>query len=552
MEQSNFDIGYSKLNTYQKDIFDECILRSYGGLSLPLGSGKTLLALVLSLYYNNGPILIVVSKSLLGSWEFEIKKFFGDNLKYEVIHNSVLKTGVAQWKLDPDTSVVLTTIDTLADSYRMTNIRNEYVEQRYNIVDFNYRTEYNIPNEPFLNHYSGKGIFYSIEWGCFIVDEVQKYTNIKTIRCQSLGAICSQNRWVLSGTIFDEPKIERILGYYMILNVKGKPRNMPDMVLLLASPAYPGLNETLVHRKKNLAFIEPKVNSVIIKHELEIEEMQLYTMLREVLLNVKKKCYIAKMYQDTDEVRKLNSYMLVMIMYIRQLLICPIIPLTSISINVSTMTKKSELSTMLMNEVNALGLENWLDSERPLKSSRTKKILECITKHKMDKIIIFTCFNSFLDILQYTIKKDMTDITLFRMTSSMSSKTRTKLINTFHKSVNGVLLITYQLGAEGLNLQFASTVFLVDFWWNAAKEQQAIGRIFRLGQLAETINIYFFISNTGIEDIIFKKQKSKLNILEQLKTGNIKSKIPVLKMNDVIKMIELSNNVKSLQSINYI
>ena len=128
---------------------------------------------------------------------------------------------------------------------------------------------------------------------------------------------------------------------------------------------------------------------------------------------------------------------------------------------------------------------------------------------------------------------------------------RQKLLKDFENSNNGILLVTYQLGAEGLNLQFASTVLLVDFWWNAAKTQQAIGRIFRFGQISKEINIYFFTSNTGIEKILFNKQKAKLNILNELKTGSIKTKIPTVKMDDIIRLIELEDNKKLLKDIKY-
>ena len=121
----------------------------------------------------------------------------------------------------------------------------------------------------------------------------------------------------------------------------------------------------------------------------------------------------------------------------------------------------------------------------------------------------------------------------------------------FKKSKRGILLLTYQLGAEGLNLQFASTVLIVDFWWNASKEQQAIGRIFRYGQISDKINVYFFTANTGIENILFKKQHSKLQVLNELKTGKVETKIPTIKMDEIIKLISLSDNEDSLKEVKY-
>jgi hypothetical protein len=48
INENLFRQAYLKLNDYQKDIFLDCIDKSSGGLSLPLGSGKTIISLVLS------------------------------------------------------------------------------------------------------------------------------------------------------------------------------------------------------------------------------------------------------------------------------------------------------------------------------------------------------------------------------------------------------------------------------------------------------------------------------------------------------------------------
>lgn len=542
-----------KLNPFQLDIFMECINRGSGGLSLPLGTGKTLLSLVLSLYFTREtvkPVLIVVSKSLMGSWTTEIKKFFGDLLKYEIMHQSDIKGNLGTWKMKSDTNIVLTTIDMLAKCYVDNVVADRFIDQKYDPKLRAHISNYRVPDKPFLNHVCGGGIFFSEEWGCLIVDEVQKYTNIDTNWCQALGAVCSKHRWLLSGTIFDEPKINRLLGYFIILNAPNKPRNLPDMQKLVTSDDFKGLNETLIHRAKNEAFIPPKVNEVIIAHKLTKEEEKVYTMMRQILIEVKKRAEVAKLCQNEEELRKFNSYKLVMIMYLRQSLICPLIPISSIAIEASNLSTRSELSTIIMDELNKLGLKNWLNNEESIKSSRLNEVFKCINKHN-EKVIVFSCFKSFMDIGEYLIKKEIKDRPLFRMTATMSSKERSKLISNFEKSTNGILLLTYQLGAEGLNLQFASTVLLVDFWWNASKEAQAIGRIFRFGQVSDKINVYFFTANTGIEKILFTKQEAKLQMLNELRTGKMKTGIPLIKLDEVIKLIEISDNEKLLKKIKF-
>ena len=413
-----------------------------------------------------------------------------------------------------------------------------------------YTNEYIKPTTPFLNHVLGGGFFYSIKWGSLIIDEVQKYTNIETIWCQSLGAVCSDYRWLLSGTMFDEPTVNRILGYHVILNADDKPRNAPDtQKLIYDKKKFKGLNETLISRAKNEAFIPPKVNEHIITHKLSKEEEKIYTTMRQILIEVKKKAEEAKLYDNIEDLKKFNSYKLVMIMYLRQTLICPLIPITSISINACDMKQKSELSVIILNELKKNGLNDWLENVESVKSSRIVETIKCLNKHQAEKVIVFGCFKSYLDILQHYLLDIKRPI--FVMTAMMNMKKRQQLLKAFEMSKDGILLITYQLGAEGLNLQFASTILLIDFWWNASKTQQAIGRIFRYGQIADEINVYFFTSNTGIEKILFEKQKAKLSILNELKTGVIETKIPMVKMDDIIRLIELADNEELLKKIKY-
>ena len=549
---------YPKLNDFQKGIIAECITKKSGGMSCPVGSGKSFISLCLGLYFTKDdtsikPILIVAAKSLIVNWVMEIEKFFGKELKYEIIHQDYVKSGIAQWKLKSDTQVILTTADVISKYYKECAINTHFIVQKF--MHFNggaYINLYQKPIKPYISHTIGGGIFYSIEWGCLIIDEAQLYTNINTQWCQALGALCSQYRWLLSGTLFDEPKVERILGYYVMANTPNTPRNLPDMKILLTNrKKFHGLNETLVARQSNLAFTPPKINEQIITHHLSKEEEVIYTMMKNILIQVKKRAKLAKLYKNTDELKKFSSYKMVMIMYLRQALICPLIPIASIAIDASDMEKKSELSQIIMDEISQLEdgeIKKYLDNEDSVRSSRIKETLKCIEKHKDEKVIVFSCFRSFLEILEHYLTDGRQVIS---MTSDMSVQKRGAIIEKFRNSGNGILLMTYHLGATGLNLQFAATVLLVDFWWNAAKTQQAIGRIFRLGQMAKEINIYMFSANTGIEQILFQKQHAKQAILEDLKVGVIKHKVPKLNIDQVIQMIEMADNKSSLQKIRY-
>ncbi len=64
-----------------------------------------------------------------------------------------------------------------------------------------------------------------------------------------------------------------------------------------------------------------------------------------------------------------------------------------------------------------------------------------------------------------------------------------------------VILMSYGAGSVGLNLQFASYVFLFDRWWNPAVEDQAINRAHRIGA-QRAVTVTRFLSLNTIEQRI--------------------------------------------------
>jgi SNF2 family DNA or RNA helicase len=89
------------------------------------------------------------------------------------------------------------------------------------------------------------------------------------------------------------------------------------------------------------------------------------------------------------------------------------------------------------------------------------------------------------------------------------SKRRDGVIETFRNEPDRhVLLMSYGAGSVGLNLQFASYVFLFDRWWNPAVEDQAINRAHRIGAAGPVIVTRFLVEGT-IEERINKVLEEK-------------------------------------------
>jgi SNF2 family DNA or RNA helicase len=60
---------------------------------------------------------------------------------------------------------------------------------------------------------------------------------------------------------------------------------------------------------------------------------------------------------------------------------------------------------------------------------------------------------------------------------------RSKVVEQFQEDDQiRVFLISLKAGGVGLNLTQADYVYLIDPWWNPAVENQAIDRVYRIGQ----------------------------------------------------------------------
>jgi SNF2 family DNA or RNA helicase len=140
------------------------------------------------------------------------------------------------------------------------------------------------------------------------------------------------------------------------------------------------------------------------------------------------------------------------------------------------------------------------------------------------------------------------DRPIFTITGNQSLQQRQKVLDQFSASSNGIMCLTFDIGSNGLNLQTASTVLIIDFWWNSAKTDQAIARVLRRGQ-TRPVTIYYFTSGSGFENSLFKLQESKIKITEEIYDGPIKSKIPKLEFEKIMQFIDADDNIHLLNGI---
>lgn len=101
------------------------------------------------------------------------------------------------------------------------------------------------------------------------------------------------------------------------------------------------------------------------------------------------------------------------------------------------------------------------------------------------------------------------------LSGKMTADARTKAFKEFEKGDEvRVLVASLRSGGTALNLTRVNLVILMELWWNHAIEQQAFGRVFRIGQTKET-HFLRFIVHTPIEERMLSMQVDKLLAIDE-------------------------------------
>ncbi|MEN2497207.1 MAG: DNA repair and recombination protein rad54b, variant 3 [Marteilia pararefringens] len=138
-------------------------------------------------------------------------------------------------------------------------------------------------------------------------------------------------------------------------------------------------------------------------------------------------------------------------------------------------------------------------------------LFQIIDKDKIsDKVVIVSSFTKVLDLLQ-RLSQDYKFETS-RLDGNTAMNKRMQIVNDFNnkETAQKVLLLSNKAGGVGLNLIGVSILILFDIDWNPSNDAQAIGRVWRPGQLKD-VKIYRFITSGTLEEKMMQRQCSKRN-----------------------------------------
>ena len=155
-------------------------------------------------------------------------------------------------------------------------------------------------------------------------------------------------------------------------------------------------------------------------------------------------------------------------------------------------------------------------------SSKTKAIIDhvhrIIAEKPNDKIVIFSSFVGYIRILESTFRR--IGISFSSILGSVSQKERADIITKFQNNETPkVLFCSLRAAGVGITLHRANHCLLTDLWWNNATDQQAIDRIYRIGQQKQVFITRFLIKG-AIDEGILQLQRSKLGQAKSVEKGN--------------------------------
>ena len=146
--------------------------------------------------------------------------------------------------------------------------------------------------------------------------------------------------------------------------------------------------------------------------------------------------------------------------------------------------------------------------EEDFHDPKLSALVDLISQKPNERWLIFTEFKKTAEYLS----RNLTDNLVLTMSGDLSAEEREAHTYLFQKTENSIMIMT-PVGSEGLDFQICSNLVNYDLHWNPMRIEQRIGRIDRIGQKKEIINIYNFNIIGSIDDKVFQVIGDKLSLI---------------------------------------
>ena len=135
-----------------------------------------------------------------------------------------------------------------------------------------------------------------------------------------------------------------------------------------------------------------------------------------------------------------------------------------------------------------------------------------------EKVVIFSEWLSMLK----RVEQELSDVSTLLYHGGMTKAEKDVVLERFKRpnDESRILLMTLKAGSVGLNLTVANHAIIIEPYFHAAEEQQAMTRIYRIGQKRD-VKVYRLKINSTIECWMRQIQRSKLRVVAALMQNNV-------------------------------
>lgn len=156
-----------------------------------------------------------------------------------------------------------------------------------------------------------------------------------------------------------------------------------------------------------------------------------------------------------------------------------------------------------------LGIDKYCDYP-DAKLDKLLDIIDEVANKYNKKLIVFSLFKKTLIYLEIRLKKAGIGSAMIHG----GINNRSEVLQEFRDNPNKKILLSSEVGSEGLDMQFCDALVNYDLPWNPMVVEQRIGRIDRFGQQSEVVNIYNLIVKDSIQEEIYTRLLDRIGIFK--------------------------------------
>lgn len=174
--------------------------------------------------------------------------------------------------------------------------------------------------------------------------------------------------------------------------------------------------------------------------------------------------------------------------------------------------KKRQIASSVYGYLNSeRKLDDGIDEYAQLPDSKMDRLVEIIEevfKHGTQKLVVFALFRKTLKYIKIRLQQKGYGCLIIHG----EIDNRQEILDKFKNDPDSHILLSSEVGSEGLDMQFCNSMVNYDLPWNPMVVEQRIGRIDRFGQQSPIVNIYNLVVADSIQEDIYIRLLDRIGI----------------------------------------